>query len=286
MQYQLTFEQKKNLKAVGVTIGAHLLLLFFFLYYKYAMPMAVVPEPMGLEVNLGTTENGFGTDQPEAMGAPSEQTTQQTTKSGFATSSKVVLKGIMTSNNQDAPAVTLSDKQSKTAARLLDNRIQKKQQQPINTNHSNTPKAAVQKPLYTYSGSQGSGQGNDATQNHPGGSEGIGNGNGDMGVPGGTPGAANYKGVPGGHGNIYASVGNRFLAEKPSPEAKYKEGGKVTIRVTVNREGIITDYSVVSAANSTIKDIALQKLKHVKFNKAPTARPEMFGTITFDFTTR
>lgn len=286
MQQHLTFEQKKNMKAIGITIGVHLLLLSFFLFYKYAMPMAVVPEPMGLEVNLGTSNDGFGTDQPEAIGVPANLLSQRDASSGAHATSNVAMNGIMTSNNENDAAINIGDKKDKPLNTATDRQKLNNHRQNVVANSSKASKTVTQKPKYSYSGSTGSGSGNDASRNHPGGNEGIGKGNGDMGVPGGTPGASNYSGIPGGRGNVYAAVGNRFLAERPSPDAKYKEGGKVILSVTVNREGVITDYSVASAANSVIKAIAIQKLKNVRFNKAPNARPEMFGTITFDFITR
>lgn len=286
MAFHLNFEQQKNAKAVGITIGLHLLLLLFFLFYKYSMPMEVTPEPMGLEVNLGTSEDGFGTDQPEQTGSPADEHIQQASANNAQAAQNVSLHGLMTTDNPDAAAVSVHDK-SDTRRNQSDRPNHNK---PNKTNTtvaaaSTNPKETVQKPKFEYTGSKGDGKGNDASRDQAGGSEGIGTGDGDMGVPGGTPGAGNYKGIPGGNGNMYFDLKGRYLVARPDKDAKFREGGKVVFKVTVNRNGSITDYSLVSAANATIQAIALEKLKAVKFNPAPDARPEQFGTITFDFTT-
>lgn len=282
----ITFEQKKNFKAWGITIGAHLLLFLFFLLFKYSMPAETVPEPLGLEVNLGTSDNGFGTDQPEAMGSPSSETQHNSTHSSNGMSSNVALNGLVTSNDNQAPGVDIRDKE-KNKNNNSDNTNNTRTRRETNSAVANqSQRTVVRKPLYTYQGSTGNGQGNEAMANHPGGNEGIGTGNGDMGAPGGTPGASNYKGIPSGTGFVSALVGNRYMVEVPDKEAHYDNGGRVVINVTVNRQGIIINHTVVSATNATIRAIALRKLKSVKFNKAPDASPEMFGPITFHFNTR
>lgn len=284
MSLQLTFEQQKKAKAIGITVGIHLLLFLFLFLYKYAMPLQAIPEPLGLEVNLGTSENGFGTDQPEHIGSPTSADIAQASSSG-SNSPQVALSGIITSDNQNEPAASISPEEK--ANKHLNSRTQNNNSSPTGntTSNSRTQKKA-EKPKYTYAGSSGDGLGNEATRNNAGSNEGIGIGKGDMGVPAGTPGASNYKGVPGGHGNISALVGNRYLVGKPDTKAKYNEGGKVIFTVTVDRNGVITDHHLSLAANPAIKAIALKKLKSVKFNKDAQAKPEESGTIIFDFVTR
>lgn len=286
MTFHLNFEQQKNAKAIGITIGLHVLLLLFFLFYKYSMPMEVTPEPMGLEVNLGTSEDGFGTDQPEQTGSPADAQIQQASANNAQAAQNVSPHGLMTSDDKDAATVSVQN-QSNTRHNQSD---QPNHNKPNKTNTtvaaaSTNHKETVQKPKFEYTGSKGDGKGNDASRDQAGGSEGIGTGDGDMGVPGGTPGAGNYKGIPGGNGNMYFDLKGRYLVSRPDKDAKYNEGGKVVIKVTVDQHGNISDPRVVSAANATIQAIALRKLKAVKFNSAPNARPEQFGTITFDFTT-
>jgi len=277
----MTFEQKKNTKALAWTLGVHALLLLAFLLLKYTLPAHPQPEDLGMEVNLGTSENGFGTDQPEDPEDPAAEAASAARAA--AASAEASEREVHTSEDNDAPSLPPAKPQAR-----------RRDPQPVQRETPRTPNQTVarsssaasrpaQSPRYVYPGATGRG-GNSAQSSRPGGNEGVGQGDGDMGVPGGTPGAANYSGVPGGGGASFAhSITGRSLVSRPDPKAEFREGGKVVIRVTVNREGAITDYRVVSAANATIRALALKKLQSVRFNKSPSAPAEQFGNITFDF---
>ncbi len=278
----MTFEQQKNTKALVWTIGIHVLLLLTFLLVKYTLPVVPPVEDLGMEVNLGTSEDGFGNDQPEIPEDPAAAVASVPASS--AASNDNTEREVHTSEDKDAPAVNINRNVTKRK-----NNPQPVTQSTTNRNNrtssnstarTNTP---PQSPKYVYPGASGKG-GNSAQGNRPGGNEGIGKGDGDMGVPGGTPGASNYTGTPGGGGtSIGHSITGRQLVDRPDPSAEFREGGKVVIRVTVNRDGVITDSRVLSAANATIRALALKKLQGVRFNKAPSAPAEQFGNITFNF---
>lgn len=280
----MNFDQKKNTKALSWTIGIHSLLLLIFILCKYTLPAVAKTEDMGMEVNLGTSDNGSGTDQPEAMDDPAAANAATTSNAASASDNNE--REIHTTEDDDAPAVTIN--------RPKPDVVRPRTQPANNTNSrtratSNTPSHATttvpaQSPRYVYAGATGKG-GNSAQQNTPGGSEGIGTGEGDMGVPGGTPGASNYSGTPGmgGGSSIRVSIAGRSLVNRPDPKAEFKEGGQVVIHVTVNRDGVITNSRVVRAANATIRALALKKLASVKFNQSSSAPAEQFGDITFEF---
>lgn len=279
----MNFEQKKNTKAIAWTVGIHGLLLLLFLLCKYNLPAATNVEDMGMEVNLGTSENGFGTDQPESMDDPAAANASVATSASSASNSND--REINTTEDNDAPSVTINRPKtvSKPNTKPVNNTTNRKPS--VSNNNSNAVTTApAQSPRYVYPGATGKG-GNGAQQNAPGSNEGIGAGNGDMGVPHGTTGASNYSGTPGSDGgsSMRVSIAGRNLVDRPDPKAEFKEGGQVVIHVTVNREGLITESRVVRAANATIRAIALQKLRNVKFNKDPKAPPEQTGDITFDF---
>jgi len=280
----MTFEQQKNTKALVWTIGIHLLLLLAFLLLRYTLPPVTPPVlDAGMEVNLGTSDNGSGDDQPEIAEDPAAALATLPADASSAADEHTE-KEVETSEDADAPVVNTpktppnKKRNPQPAAQPERNRSRTSQQQP--TANSNKP---AQAPRYVYPGASGKG-GNSARDNRPGSNEGIGQGNGDMGVPGGTPGASNYTGVPGGGGTaIGHSIAGRNIVSRPDPKAEFREGGKVVIRVTVNRDGAIVDSRVVSAANATIRALALKKLQSVRFNKSPSAPAEQFGNITFDF---
>lgn len=280
----MTFEQQKNTKALAWTIAVHLLLLLAFLFLKYNLPAQVPVEDLGLEVNLGTSENGFGTDQPEDPEDPAAASAAVATHAASSTNSND--RDIHTSDDADAPEVQVNKPvPNKKPAPKPATPVQNRRVTPNNSNTVAKVNTPAQSPRYVYPGATGKG-GNSAQNNHPGGNEGIGQGNGDMGVPGGTPGAPNYSGTPGGGGtSIGHSISGRNIVSRPDPKAEFREGGKVVIRVTVNRDGMIIASRVVSAANATIRALAEKKVLSVRFNKSTTAPAEQFGNITFDFRT-
>lgn len=265
----MTFEQQKNTKAISITIGTHLVLLLFFLFFKYTMPAQSPVDEMGMEVNLGTSEDGFGTDQPEDMNDPAAMGVPVSLAS--ESEIKQLNKEIQTTDDINEPAVAVKKQSEKAKVNPTQNK----------TVHATATTTKAPDPKYVFKGWDGKG-GNSAQNNKEGGNEGIGSGDGDMGVPGGTPGAKNYSGTPG-SGNMSYSLNNRTLVSRPDKNASFRQGGRVVVSVTVNPDGEIIAHSIKSAANSEIRSLALQKLKSVRFNKTVNARPEEFGTITFEF---
>lgn len=278
----MNFEQKKNTKAVIWTVGIHVLLLLLFLMCKYTMPVQAKTEDLGMEVNLGTSDNGSGTDQPEQMDDPAAANAAVATNAAAASSNND--KEINTTEDDAAPVVDMRKPKPNTKPSPKQPATENNKKGTIQNNTAAVKNAPAQSPRYVYTGSTGKG-GNGASQNKPGTNEGIGTGNGDMGVPHGTPGASNYTGTPGAGGgsSMHVSIAGRSLVSRPDPKAEFKEGGQVVIHVTVNRDGVVTDSRVVRAANATIRALALKKLAGVKFNKSASAPAEQFGDITFDF---
>src|SRR5690606_35111281 len=147
---------------------------------------------------------------------------------------------ILESTEPDAPAVTTTERERTTHNNNNSSRATRHRgDRPA---ASNAPR---QRARYVYGGSTGPG-GNNATTDAPGRGEGNTSGTGDRGVPGGTPGATNYEGTPGSGGGISHDISGRSIVAFPPREAEFKEGGKVVVRITVNRQGVITDKRIVS----------------------------------------
>ncbi len=264
-------EPAVNNKALAWTIGVHalLLLLFFVLRYTISTIPPVQPDG-GLEVNLGTSDNGSGNDQPMSTKDPAAYQAAVVYKSVVAKSD--IPKEIVRTNQEDAPEVNETKKAKKVA--------------PSDVKPIEKPKPAVQeKPKYIMPASTGQG-GNSAAQNKPGTSEGNTTGPGDRGVPGGTPGAPNYSGIPGnGNGGIRHTLSGRQISPDKF-EAEFHESGKVVIHVTVDRDGNIIDKRVKSSSNPELTRLALEKLRGAKFSRSEGAEPQQFGDITINFSTR
>lgn len=254
-----------NNKALAWTVGVHILLLLLFFLFQYTIPVITNDIGSGLEVNLGTSADGSGTDQPQNKEDPSAYSASVVYNTAASKSS--LPKDMLQSNDATDPSVNNPDKTKNNPGASA-------------TKDKDHP---VQKPKFVYEGTNGKG-GNGAQQNTPGTNEGNGNGPGDKGVPGGTPGAGNYTGTPGSGG-----IGHTLTGRKISPErfeAEFREGGKVVIHVTVDRDGNIVSKFVKSSSSQQLTKLALEKLGNAKFSKSTGPEPQQFGDVTIVFKAR
>jgi len=261
-----------RVRAAAWAAGVHVLLLLLFLLIRYSLPQPAPADELGIEVNLGTDADGSGADQPMAVDDPAAVRAEQRYRASARPEEG--MPDMERSDDPDAPAigpVRHTERQRSNTAVQNDRRGHERRQQ--------------QRPRYVYSGSTGAG-GNRAAADQPGSSEGNTTGNGDRGVPGGTPGASSYEGTPGsGTGGISHSLSGRTIS--PSRfEAEFREGGKVVVQVTVDREGNIVDAKVKSAPNTELRRIALQKIRQAKFSPSSAAEPRAFGEVTIIFKAR
>jgi len=270
-----------NVKAAASTIVVHILLFLLFILIGYSTPASAPVEELGMEVNLGTSDDGSGDDQPMAVDAPAASSASSTYRS--ASQQPEETKELMESDDPEAPAITPPNASSNTTRNNTVSATSKRDREQHETNAPVNQQP--QRPRYVYNGSNGRG-GNNAAADHPGTSEGNTTGNGDRGVPGGTPGSTNYTGSPGnGTGGISHTLGGRDIAPRQFV-AEFNEGGKVVVRVKVDRDGNIISKSIIKSSNAALSRIALQKLSQAKFSKNPDAAPEQIGDVTFVFKTR
>lgn len=253
-----------NLKAFLWSAGIHLLLLLLFLLLHYNIPATEVINDGGLEVNLGTSDQGSGKDQPMSRKKPAEYAASVVYKTKSEPADKIVPKDILKENNPDSPPIDSAIKTEKPVADA-------------------GKKQPEEKPKYLYPGDNGPG-GNSANEDKKGSSEGITTGKGDQGVPSGTPGAANYSGTPGSGGISHTLTGRTISPDKF--EADFNESGRVVIHVTVDRDGNIVSKMVKSASSAQLAKIALDKISKSKFSKSTSSEPQQFGDVIIEFKTR
>ncbi|MBS1775714.1 MAG: hypothetical protein JSS64_05465 [Bacteroidetes bacterium] len=281
----MTFNQTINTKAAITTVIVHALLLLLFLFVRYNVPPTETVQDLGMEVNLGTSDNGSGADQPLATDAPAAlavQTEQISTSSNALNEPHEIL----TSDDKEAPVIT-KNIPVENRKPTPESKPKEKQTstQTVAATTATPSKPKPQPARYVYNGATGTG-GNQAVTNRAGSSEGNTNGNGDRGVPAGVPGSSNYSGSPGnGTGGISHNLSGRDISPKQFV-AEFNEGGKVVVRVRVNREGNILSKEVIRSSSSTLSKIAMQKLSEARFSKNSDAAPEQIGDVTFIFKTR
>ena len=281
------FEARKNRKAGLYTLlicGTLCLLLFLISWNLPFNPPVPVEE--GLEVNLGNSDQGLGSDQPFLPNDPSKQDQEKYTPPKTVAATKEALKDVETDDKDpDAPAVKKPPVTKPEAKKIPDKdltvRMPRKTVQPaIN------PTPAPPKPKAVFHGVNGEGTGgNDADHFKPGGNQGVAGGKGDQGQPGGDPNSTNYKG--GGHGNGIAIIGGlqgRRISSTPSFTDEFNENAKVAVDIHVDAAGNVTsaEYQAKGSttADASLKAIAIRKAHQVKFN---TGSDESSGTIIFNF---
>jgi outer membrane biosynthesis protein TonB len=282
------FNARKNRKAGLYTLlicGVLLLMLFLISWNLPFNPPVPVEE--GLEVNLGNSDQGLGTDQPFLPNDPSKQDQEKYTPPKTVTATKEALKDVETDDKDPdpAPAVKQPPVTKPEAKKIPDKDLTvKTPRKTIQPAVNPTP--APPKPKAVFHGVNGDGTGgNDADHFKPGGNQGIAGGKGDQGKPGGDPNSTNYTG--GGHGNgiaIARGLQGRRISSTPSFTDEFNENAKVAVDIVVDASGNVTsaEYQAKGSttADASLKAIAIRKAHQVKFN---SGSDESSGTLIFNF---
>jgi hypothetical protein len=282
------FEVRKNRKAALYTLLICGTLILMLLLVSWNLPFnPPTPVEEGLEVNLGNSDQGLGSNQPFLPNNPSKQDQEKYTPPKTVAATKEALKDVETDdkNPEDAPAVKQPPVTKPQATKIPDKDLtvktpRKTVQPAVN------PTPAPPKPKAVFHGVNGDGTGgNDADHFKPGGNQGIAGGKGDQGAPGGDPNSTNYKG--GGHGNGIAIAGGlqgRKIRSTPSFTDEFNENAKVAVDIHVDASGnvISAEYQArgSTTADANLKAIAIQKAHQVKFN---SGSDESVGTLIFNF---
>lgn len=281
------FNARKNRKAGLYTLlicGSLLALLFLI---SWNLPSTAPPVEEGLEVNLGNSDQGLGSDQPFLPNDPSRQDQEKYTPPKTVAATKEALKDVETDDKdpEPAPAVKQPPVTKPDATKIPDKDLTvKKTHKTVQPAVNPTP--APPKPKAVFNGVKGDGTGgNDADHFKPGGNQGIAGGKGDQGAPGGDPNSTNYTG--GGHGSgiaIATGLQGRRISSTPSFTDEFNENAKVAVDIHVDAAGnvISAEYQAHGSTTSdaTLKAIAIKKAHQVKFN---SGTDESVGTIVFNF---
>ena len=272
----LGFEKEKNIKAGLITALICLLLFFIFFFLNWELPQ--IPTPSfgeGIEVNLGNSETGLGTEAPQIPGEASTET--ENTKTTPPAQVEAT-KPIQTDANETDEAAAVVTK-------------------PVKKQNTNTPPVqAPPKPKAVFGGgSSTTTSGNNADSYNGKTDQGIAGGKGDQGKLNGNPNADSYTGNggngtggPAGAGggvSIRSGLDGRRIAKLPSFEDDFNENAKVAVDIVVNDNGQVIGATVnpkgTTTTNASIRNIAIKKAKTLRLNAGND--PEQKGTIVFSF---
>src|SRR6201992_2370104 len=128
------FESEKNLKATGYTAVICALLLLLFLYVSWTQPVEAPPVVEdGIEVNLGNSDQGLGTNQPYLPGQPSAEDKEKSPPPKQAVVEKEPVKDVETDDNnkEDAPVVKKAPVTNPNAIKLPVKEVTKVKAKPV-----------------------------------------------------------------------------------------------------------------------------------------------------------
>lgn len=280
-----SFEQQKNMKAAAYTAGICLLIAMLLVFASWQLPEIAKPDPpldqQGIEVNLGTDETGFGTDQPLLPGDPAPETASAPPQTASNDAAE--------DNTPEDPAsdvpVTKTEKPKTEPKKPTEvPKVTASAVKPV-TN----PTPAPPKPKAVFNGktapnSNGNG-GNGAESYYKGSNQGIAGGKGDQGKPGGSPTSDSYNGNGRGNGGVRISSGlsGRKIGRVPSFEDDFSENAKVAVDVTIDASGKVIAATVnprgTTTTNSKTRGIAIKNAYRIPFT---AGSGESKGTIIID----
>lgn len=274
------FEKQKNLQASVITAAIMGVIFIVLIWVKLSLPQETYP-PVDeyMEVNLGSGDEGFGTDQPLLPGDPAPAQQASYTPPQAAHSTEEAIKDVAddNENSPQAPPVikpAVSKPQAtKTNAESKSVKTTSTNPQPV-TPAPPRPKAVLGRTV----GGNGNG-GNGADTYKAGGNEGVAGGNGDQGRPGGDPNGRNYSGSPKNFGVQVLNIPNQSF------EDDFNQNGKVAMDVVVNENGKVVAATYqprgsTGTATEKMKEIARRRAFELKFPATPGGQK---GTVVFNF---
>lgn len=285
LSYQLNahFEQQKNMKAAGYTVGVALLVLLFCIFVKWSQPQ--IPEPLadnGVEVNLGNSDFGSGDVPPMMPGEPApEAAPQQTSATPPAAQPQVDNQEEEPDPEDKEPAITKTVEKVKPSPKPNKNPPVTK---PKETKEAPAPPQPKPKAtMGAYSGGKGNGGNNQDGYNNVR-NQGIAGGNGDQGKPNGNINSDNYKGNGGtGTGGVTVVSGNRAVVRATRLQGEFTQSATLVVQVKVSPDGGGSFVRVVKGLNeSQYTSIIKQRLasRDIQFS---TGDEESFVNIQVSF---
>lgn len=259
-------KEKKDRRLAGIiTAGAHLLLLLIFLFFGLTY---LEPKPEeGIAVNFGFQEAASGSEYVE--GPPQEEVAPET-QSSTARSESPVSEEVATQDVTDAPALEDRTEEGKDSK---ETEQQQKEERQVDSRLND---------LLSSENTQGGGS-----------SEGVSEGEGDMGDPDGEPDAAHgTSGGLGGDGNY--RLGGRKPLKKPLPDYDCDGQGRVVVLIRVNRQGTVTfadpgrtiDGIQSTTTSSCLYEKARSAAMRTTWQADPDATEEQVGFIIYNFQKR
>ena len=275
---------EKNNRSKGIigTIGFHLLALLALLYFALSTPLPL-PGEEGVEVNLGSSDQGMGYVQeqtpPPVQQPPPSLPPPQTDPEPEPE------EEIITQDVEETPAIKKEEIEEKDEEKQeeevitpeespVEEVVEKVEEEPEPTPE---PPKVNEKALYKGKSETDGDGSNQGETGQPG----------DQGKPDGNADATNYDGQGGVGDGVGYDLGGRGKKHLPKPAYDSEEQGKVVVEIKVDRNGKVVS-AIAGARGTTISDLRLRKLAEEAalrsvFASDPNAPERQKGTITYNF---
>ena len=290
------FESKKNIRAGGYTALVIGLMLVIFIFVRWGLP--ALPQPPveeGIEVNLGNSDVGLGTDQAFEPGKPAPSNKEAYIPPKPVVTKEEDVKDIATDDkDKDAPEIKKPPviKPKPEATKVPEKEVVKSKP-TVKPKDETPPAPPAPKPKAMMKGVNGNGNGgNEADSYKKGGNEGIAGGKGDQGRPGGDPDSKNYKG--GGTGNSGVRISSGLQGRRFTSIYKYQddfnENATVAVDVRVDKNGNVLSATYQLRGSTTsesyYKEKAIEIVRKSKLNASADGPDEQAGTVLVNFKVR
>jgi outer membrane biosynthesis protein TonB len=283
---------EKQIKAVGVTIAVHALVLVVLFLVGFSSPPPLPNQDLGMEVNLGTSDEGMGDEQPLNPNPPSSGAATASTPQAepVTANTNAPQQDIATQDEEDAPEVTKPTKpveQPKEFPKTIEPKPAKPVKKPTEAPPAPVPPAPKPKAVFTGGTSNNAASGNSANGSNTSTGEGNTGKPGDRGSINGDPNASGYNGSGLGGGKSDFRLNGRSLLSRPSLTYDGDESGYVAVNIKVDRQGNVIEASH-SLKGSTLNnprliEIAKKAARDLKYNVNGDAPEVQFALIRFYF---
>jgi len=268
------FENNKNLKAAGLTTAVTVAIFLLFILVSW-MPDQLPVQQMdqGVEVNLGNSDMGSGTVEPMSPGEPSQAEPAPSTPPAPAQQVAETQPTVLPNAEPDAPPVNTAPKPEKKTPKNTTNTPKVNKPKKVTTPAPPAPP----RPKAVFKGDKKSDQsGNNPDSYQKSNGQGVAGGEGNQGKPNGNPNSDSYTGNGGsGSGGISITDGlnGRRVAGNYHFEDSYAHGGVVTVTVTVDENGRVTNAVVeLGSPFQELNEIAKRRAKQVTFTKGTSVQ--------------
>lgn len=301
-------DERKSDKTFGV-IGTLLFHVVLLLVLVLVSLTSIPTEEEGILVALGDSPTGMGSSIPTRSAAPSQVSTPPPSQEAAppqpaASTPAPAPQQVLTQKSEDAPAISAQEKARKDAEvkrqteernRQAEVERQKKaeaerqrqaelERQRIEAEERRKQEEQARQAAEARKAVDGAFSNSGANSQSAGDTP----GSGTQGKLTGDPNATSRTGSgKGGEGVSFSLDGRRSIGDLPKPENNSQEYGKVVVKITVDRNGVVTKAEPIQRGTTTpdlyLQNEAKKAALKARFNADPKAAAIQEGTITYIF---